>query len=66
MRLKAGRLNELFAAFVANGILGVRDMGFPREQLNQLQGWREKLASGAVLGPRLIAAGLTPRSPTMV
>ena len=52
--------------FVANGVTGVRDMG---GDLAVLKYWRARIASGAMLGPRLYIAGPmldgpTPRFPS--
>ncbi len=46
-----------FPLLIANGITGVRDMNgdFPIEKINQI---RSMIASGKILGPRIIAAGL--------
>lgn len=40
--------------FVANGITGVRDMGGDLEPLKQ---WRADIASGKMLGPRMVISG---------
>jgi imidazolonepropionase-like amidohydrolase len=40
--------------FLANGIVGVRDMGGPLERVLEL---REKVASGALAGPRILTPG---------
>jgi imidazolonepropionase-like amidohydrolase len=40
--------------FVANGVTGVRDMGGDLEPLKK---WRSRIASGELLGPRMIIAG---------
>lgn len=40
--------------FVANGVTGVRDMG---GDLDTLLEWREQIAAGTVLGPRMVVAG---------
>jgi imidazolonepropionase-like amidohydrolase len=40
--------------FVANGVTGVRNMGGAAEDLFR---WRAQVASGRLLGPRLVAAG---------
>jgi len=40
--------------FVANGITGVRDMGGDLEPLKQ---WRSDIASGKMLGPRMVISG---------
>ncbi len=45
-----------FPLLIANGITGMRDMNgdFPIEKINQI---RSMIASGKILGPRIIAAG---------
>src|SRR5205823_3493751 len=40
--------------FVANGITGVRDMG---GDLGPLKQWRSAIASGKMIGPRMVIAG---------
>lgn len=40
--------------FVANGITGVRDMGGDLEPLKE---WRAEIASGKMLGPRMVISG---------
>src|SRR5580658_7176843 len=40
--------------FVANGVTGVRDMGGDLEPLKK---WRSRIASGDLLGPRMVIAG---------
>jgi imidazolonepropionase-like amidohydrolase len=42
------------ALFVANGVTGVRDMGGDLEPLKK---WRSRIATGDLLGPRMIVAG---------
>lgn len=46
--------NVLLPLLVANGITGIRDMG---GELRALQEWRREIASGALLGPQIAAAG---------
>ena len=46
--------NVLLPLLVANGITGIRDMG---GDLRALQEWRREIASGALLGPQIVAAG---------
>jgi imidazolonepropionase-like amidohydrolase len=46
--------NVLLPLLVANGITGIRDMG---GDLRVLQEWRREIASGALLGPQIVAAG---------
>ncbi len=41
-------------AFIANGVTGVRDMG---GDLSQIDGWRKSIASGSIIGPRIVRAG---------
>jgi len=43
-----------FAMLIANGVLGVRDMGGVPETIFRL---REQVAAGAVIGPRIVACG---------
>lgn len=51
------RVEWCFPVFIANGILGVRDMGSPLEELEQINQWRQETAQGILLGPRIVAAG---------
>jgi imidazolonepropionase-like amidohydrolase len=46
--------NVLLPLLVANGITGIRDMG---GDLRALQQWHREIASGALLGPQIVAAG---------
>ena len=52
----AERLDNMFPMFVANGVLGIRDMGtaMPLADIERL---RQEIASGSRLGPRFVAAG---------
>lgn len=52
----AERLDSMFPAFVANGVLGIRDMGtsMPFTDIGRL---RQQTATGSRLGPRIVAAG---------
>jgi hypothetical protein len=52
----AERLDSMFPMFVANGVLGIRDMGssMPLTEIDQL---RKDTRSGARLGPLIVAAG---------
>jgi len=54
--------NVLLPLLIANGITGIRDMG---GDLRALQEWRREIASGALLGPQIVAAGpmLVPAPP---
>jgi imidazolonepropionase-like amidohydrolase len=40
--------------FVANGITGVRDMG---SEFDIVQSWRKEIASGRLVGPRILTSG---------
>jgi imidazolonepropionase-like amidohydrolase len=44
----------VLALYVANGVLGVRDMGGDWAQITQ---WRRTIARGELVGPRIVAAG---------
>jgi hypothetical protein len=48
----AGR--EVLRLYVANGVLGLRDMA---SEWNELKQWRREIAAGTLVGPRIIAAG---------
>jgi hypothetical protein len=50
------RLDSMFPAFVANGVLGIRDMGTSM-LLAEIDQLRKETASGSRLGPRIVAAG---------
>ena len=52
----AERLDIMFPVFVANGVLGIRDMGtsMPLVDIDRL---RHQTADGSRLGPRIVAAG---------
>lgn len=54
--LFAERIGSMFPMFVANGVLGIRDMGasMPLADIAQL---RKDIASGSRIGPRIVAAG---------
>lgn len=54
--LHADRIERIFSEFVANGVLGIRDMGAP-QPLESIRHWRRRIASGAIVGPRVMAAG---------
>lgn len=42
-----------FPLFVANGVTGVRDMG---SDLQAVKRWRDEIAAGKLLGPRMVIA----------
>jgi hypothetical protein len=52
----AERLDSMFPTFVANGVLGIRDMGtsMPLAEIDRL---RHETANGSRLGPLIVAAG---------
>jgi imidazolonepropionase-like amidohydrolase len=52
----AERLDSMLPTFVANGVLGIRDMGtsMPLAEIDRL---RHETANGSRLGPRIVAAG---------
>ena len=52
----AERLDSMFPSFVANGVLGIRDMGTPMP-LADIDRLRQQTANGSRLGPRIVAAG---------
>jgi len=45
---------EVLALYVANGVLGVRDLAGDWAQLTE---WRRDIASGRLVGPRIVASG---------
>jgi hypothetical protein len=45
---------QLLGLYVANGVTGVRDMG---GDFATIRRWRSEIAAGAVIGPRIVAAG---------
>ena len=45
---------HLLGLYVANGVTGVRDMG---GDFATIRRWRSEIASGALVGPRIVAAG---------
>ncbi|HET9728798.1 MAG TPA: amidohydrolase family protein, partial [Acidimicrobiia bacterium] len=45
---------QLLSLYVANGVTGVRDMG---GDFATIQRWRQEIARGALVGPRIVAAG---------
>jgi imidazolonepropionase-like amidohydrolase len=49
-----GGRDIILPLFVANGVTGVRDMG---GDLPVLQDWRKQIASGQIIGPRMIISG---------
>src|SRR5262249_36385768 len=49
--------------YVANGVTGVRDMGGTPKEFEQFSQWRREVTSGAMLGPRVYAAGVVVDGP---
>lgn len=49
-----GGRDVILPLFIANGVTGVRDMG---GELAILQGWRDSIAAGALVGPRMVISG---------
>jgi hypothetical protein len=45
---------EVLRLYLANGVLGLRDMASEWNELNQ---WRREIAAGTLAGPRILAAG---------
>jgi imidazolonepropionase-like amidohydrolase len=45
---------QLLGLYVANGVTGVRDMG---GDFATIRRWRSEIASGTLVGPRIVAAG---------
>jgi imidazolonepropionase-like amidohydrolase len=46
-----------YPRYIASGITGVRDMGEMNYTLDSTRRWREEIATGRRVGPRIIAAG---------
>jgi hypothetical protein len=55
--LESRARESVLATLLANGILGVRDMGSSREALREFRLWREKSKSASALVPRVVASG---------
>lgn len=51
------RVELFFTTFIASGVLGVRDMASPPDELEHIKQWQTDTAQGTLLGPRIIAAG---------
>jgi len=49
-----GGRDIILPLFVANGVTGVRDMG---GEVSTLKSWRSQIASGQLIGPRMIFSG---------
>jgi len=49
-----GGRDIILPLFIANGVTGVRDMG---GEAAVLMGWRKEIASGRIVGPRMVISG---------
>ena len=54
MHVHFTEVERTFPLFLANGVTGVRNMG---GELDNLLGWRARVAAGTLLGPRIITCG---------
>lgn len=54
MHVHVRETDRTFPLLIANGVLGVRDMGGSLEDLKR---WRAQVVSGELLGPRMVIAG---------
>jgi imidazolonepropionase-like amidohydrolase len=45
---------SMLALYIANGVTGVRDMG---GDLATIRAWRDEIAAGSLVGPRIVASG---------
>ena len=54
MNVHVRETDRTFPLFIANGVLGVRDMGGP---LDELKRWRAQVVSGELLGPHMVISG---------
>ena len=54
MHVHFTEVERTFPLFIANGVTGVRNMG---GDLDQLLRWRADVASGKLLGPRIVMCG---------
>lgn len=55
--LREDRLGTFFPLFVTNGVTGVRDMSSTLANFDRLKQWRNEIADGTRLGPRIVAGG---------
>jgi hypothetical protein len=55
--LREERIKKAFPLLLANGILGIRDMGSPSEELEKISQWRRQIETGEIPGPRIVASG---------
>jgi imidazolonepropionase-like amidohydrolase len=54
MHVHVWETERTFPMFIANGVLGVRNMG---GHLDELKRWRAQVVSGELLGPRMVISG---------
>src|SRR5579863_7347337 len=54
MHVHVWETDRAFPMFIANGVLGVRNMG---GHLDELKRWRAQVASGELLGPQMVISG---------
>jgi imidazolonepropionase-like amidohydrolase len=54
MHVHVWETDRTFPLFIANGVLGVRNMG---GHLDELKRWRAQVVSGELLGPRMVISG---------
>ena len=54
MHVHVWETDHTFPMFIANGVLGVRNMG---GHLDELKRWRAQVVSGELLGPRMVISG---------
>ena len=54
MHIHIKETERTFSLFIANGVTGVRNMGGNFQKLFE---WREAIASGRLIGPRIVACG---------
>ena len=54
MHVHVWETDRTFPLFIANGVLGVRNMG---GHLDDLKRWRSQVINGELLGPRLVISG---------
>jgi imidazolonepropionase-like amidohydrolase len=54
MHVHVWETDRTFPLFIANGVLGVRNMG---GHLDELKRWRAQIVSGELLGPRMVICG---------
>jgi hypothetical protein len=54
--LRENRIKRAFSLLVANGILGIRDMGSPLQE-PYIREWHRRTDNGNLIAPRIVAAG---------